>query len=219
LKRNIHAISLVLYILSFIALYASLFLLFRTFLHVWYVSVMILCVLIPVLAITIATTADYSYKKRNIETITVPKVEAAQEPQTEICTDDIVEEPIVSIPQEKPDVPESNHTSTNTQPKYEEIFITKEPEIITLEKEDKFDEYTQEIDNIFSNLKKEQNNIKEQPVKPSGEQAMDELRRKAKEKRSKEDIIKQWKVINPFGTQKQCARELNLSLKTVKKWW
>ena len=61
--------------------------------------------------------------------------------------------------------------------------------------------------------------IESEPIVHNGTDAMDELRRLAKQKRSKEDIVKKWKVINPFGTQKQCARDLNISLKTVKKWW
>ena len=371
MRRKIFKTSVVLYVLSFIMLYVSLFCFFRTFLNIWFVLTLFFCALTGILALTVAFSQDFSYNDPDLSENTNNKYvydsyddeeedddyiwddeddvleleeynlnevryDDWQMPQqTKKAKEDIkieilnpyVDEDGEEIPsfanpveeenkptigqlensldeievikinvEDEPDVEpqsfeelvyathdKSRKSSIEAYNKYMNILnsprdsadlenedtleLNLEDLIKYSEKEDN-EEYTQELldtteleqsvftelehpvivedtiseqeslvketekdimatlDNAISfndtndvSITKAPEEIESEPIVHNGTDAMDELRRLAKQKRSKEDIVKKWKVINPFGTQKQCARDLNISLKTVKKWW
>lgn len=220
-RQKLSVISLTSYITSAILMFVSTYFFFRTFLKFWFFALIAFCVLCGISTIGILFTSGL------FDRTTEETQEEAEVIKTEVneFTEEPLKEDVVVTPTETAEVVtapvvESNPVENEETPSkfngYTESNLNKSVKEVQ-------NELTRELKNISPAVEtssaEKTDAVKPAPRKINSYNTLEDLKIKAKEKRSKEDVIVSWRILNPYGTQRECAKDLDLSIKTVRKWW
>lgn len=212
-------ISIATYFIMVLLMFISTFFYFRTFLLAWFICLLAAVLISGISAICIIVFAKKASKEDLPE-------EASQEVVVD-TTEPISETKNVQEPEKVEETKDEHETDEeNILAKAEKQIITDLESIVNETKKD-YDvlekkDNTTEVNTILNNTSSEYDtNEEEKKTKRvyTSYNTLEDLRSRAKERRSKEDVVVGWRILNPFGTQRECAKDLSLSMKTVRKWW
>ena len=231
-KQKIFIASLIMYVLTTILMFLSMFFYFRTFLTSWLILLLSSCVLCGVSAISIIASS----KKAAEELKDDPEFqEIERKLRGEIINEDqgatSLEETVNSQEENKDildpilevEISEQEETphTLNLEERVEKDSANLEEYLKSVTAP--LTEVTQGKLTESSDAKYTEHPLNSEDLKTKrtfvSYNSLEDLQARAKERRSKEDVVVGWRILNPFGTQKECAKDLNLSMKTIRKWW